>query len=208
MIRWMKSMFSVFLFAAILFSGTKVLAGNLEITPFWGYGFGGGFENSISGKSIDLADNENFGVIAGWYDKNKPGSFYEFTYMRQPTQLKGDGGAFSGADHFDVDIDYYHLGGSYRFLDNFLNPFVSGGLGLTHMSPNRGNGETRFSLSIGGGVKIPVTDHLALRFEGRGFGTFFNGSGQVFCNDADCDVKIQGDLFWQFSTFAGVVLSF
>ena len=77
---------------------------------------------------------------------------------------------------------------------------------MTYLRPERGDSEARFSFNLGGGVKIPLTEHVGLRFEGRALGTLFNGSGSVFCGGDSCAISVKGDLFWQFTAFTGVVI--
>ena len=187
-------------------------AGDYEVTPLLGYAFGGGFENAESGDSLDLGDGGNFGLILGMADKTRSGAFYELFYSHQETHLHGDGVVFSGEPRMDIKIDYLHLGGSYyptAMEQQRLMPFVSGGLGLTYLSPEQGDSETRFSLSLGGGLRLQLSEHLGLRLEGRGFGTLFNGSGSAFCESGNaCRVQVKGDLFWQFNALVGLVFSF
>jgi len=196
------------LFLATLFTSLDAQAGNFEVTPIIGYAFGGGLEDSTSGDTLDLADGENYGVVLGLRDKSKAGAFYEFLYSRQSTYLKGDGMSFSGDPHFDIEIDYFHLGGSYGSEGETFNPYVSAGVGVTHMSPEWGDSETRFSFSLGGGIKIPLAEHIGLRVEGRGFGTVFDGNSSIFCVNNRCAVRVKGDVIWQFTGFTGVVFSF
>jgi len=57
-------------------------------------------------------------------------------------------------------------------------------------------------------VKLFATDRVGLRLEGRWFGTLFNGSGSAFCSSGACAINVQGDLFSQFVTNAGVFITF
>jgi opacity protein-like surface antigen len=81
---------------------------------------------------------------------------------------------------------------------------------MTHLSP-AGYGldnETRFSLSLGGGLKWYPTDSLGLRFEVRGYGTVSDGSGTLFCGSADCNLRYMGDLSPQVETNLGLIYRF
>jgi len=193
---------------ASLSAPARASAGDLEITPIVGYTFGGGFENSANGNSLDLADTENYGVILNLKDQSKPGGFYELLYSHQSTNLKGDGTVFAGAARLHIDIDTLQIGGTYGTEGETVNPFVAAGVGVTHMSPEQGDAETWFSFSLGAGVKIPVTENIGLRIEGRGFATVLDGSGSIFCSNGSCAIQAQGDLMWQYSAFSGVVFSF
>ncbi len=68
--------------------------------------------------------------------------------------------------------------------------------------------ETKLSLSLGGGARFYLTDRLGLRLDARWFGTFFNGSGAVFCSNGACLLNVQGDTLSQYTATAGVVLAF
>lgn len=193
---------------ASLYAPAKASAGDMEITPIVGYIFGGGFEDSANGNTLDLADTENYGVILSLKDKSKPGGFYELLYNHQSTYLKGDGTVFSGAARLHIDIDTLQLGGTYGSEGENVNPFVAAGVGVTHMIPEQGDAETWFSFSLGAGVKIPVTENIGLRFEGRGFATVLDGNGSIFCSNGSCAIQAEGDLMWQFTAFSGVVFSF
>ena len=187
---------------------TTPQAAEVEVTPILGYTFGGDFKNTDNDNDLDVAEAASYGVILGLEDTTKYGAFYELYYSRQETHLKGDGVAFSGDSKFDVDISYLHIGGTYGVEQKQFHPFVSGGLGVTHMSPERGDSETKFSMSLGGGVKIPLAERISLRFEGRGFATFFDSDTTIFCNNNSCAVKIEGDTMIQFTALSGLTFRF
>lgn len=207
-----RGLASLFLLLWAFTAPAQCRAAGLEVTPVFGYTFGGGFENSVTGEDLNFAEAQSYGLILDLPDRATEGGSYELLYLRQPTRLKGDSSLFSPASRFDVDIDYLHIGGTYDLAGERVNPYVAAGIGLTRMTPERGDAETRFSFSIGGGVKIPLTQHIGLRFEGRGFGTLFNGRGSIFCTNSgdssSCELQVDGDLLWQFTTFGGIVLRF
>jgi len=109
---------------------------------------------------------------------------------------------------FDIDINYIHLGGTYDTKYENIHPYVAGGLGLAHMSPDGGDAETKFSFSLAGGTKWFFAEHIGIRLEGRGFGTFMGGSNKVFCRDDNFSVITGGDLFWQFAIYSGLIIEF
>lgn len=183
-------------------------AGDFEVTPIFCYTAGGSFEDSTNQNDLDLDEGESTGLILSWKDKSREGAFYELFYMHQKTSFEGDMVTFSGAHEIELDIDYLHLGGTYGSEDGRIQPFVSGGLGITHMDFQRGSSEFRFSLSLGAGLKVPITDHIKFRVEGRGFGTVFNSSSEINCSKGQCTVRAKGDMFYQFSVLAGVSICF
>ncbi len=185
----------------------EIHAADFEVTPILGYTFGGGFEDSVTGTNLDVDESESYGIILGFTPVS--GTQYEFFYSHQPTRLVVDSGLFTSNPLFDLDIDYFHIGGIYGKEYGKLYPYASGGLGLTYMNPESGgDSETKFSLSVGGGTKIFLTDRIGIRLEGRALGTLFDGSGAVFCSNGRCAVHISGDMLWQFSMFSGLILAF
>jgi opacity protein-like surface antigen len=192
---------------ALLFA-VSASAADVEITPFAGYTMGGDFTDTTTGTSLSLDDTSNYGIMIDIRQQEE--SWIELYFSRQQTQLRTDGGLLSGTALFDLDIDYYHIGGTYGTASGTVRPFVVGTFGATHMAPRGENltSETKFSLSLGGGVKLALTKHVGLRLDGRWFGTFIGGSGSVFCSSGACLINVQGDVISQFTANAGVTLAF
>lgn len=181
-------------------------AWSVELTPFAGFRFGGTFTDNTTGIDLDVDEGGIFGVILGL--PATPESDYELFYSFQKTELKG-GGILSGDTLFDLDIHYLHVGGTYLFQGEKVRPFISGGLGLTYFSPDAPGLDSKvyFSLSLGGGAKIPISKRVGLRLEGRGFMTILPDNTDIFCvssGGAACAVKVQGDVFGQFELLAGI----
>ena len=198
--------FAMALIAA--FIPVSAIAADMEITPFAGYTWGGEFNDAVTGKSLRFDDTSSYGIMLDF--KQAEDSWIELYYSRQQTRLSADQGPFFGNPLFDVNIEYYHLGGTYGEATGKVKPFAVGTFGVTHMDP-KGAGlhaETKFSLSLGGGVKLYLTEHVGIRFDGRWFGTFFNGSGSAFCSSGTCLINVQGDVLSQFTANAGVILAF
>jgi len=207
--------FRVFLFAAalllssVLFPGESGAEWGLEITPYAGYAIGGNFTDNSTGANLDVKEGGTFGLVLGLPDT--PDTRYELFYGFQQTKVTG-GGTLDGETLFDLDIHYLHLGGTYMFAREKVRPFISGGLGATHLVPHGSglNQKTYFSLSLGGGVTIPISGHVGLRFEGRGFLTILPDTTEIFCvssGGAACAVKVQGDVLGQILLMTGITFS-
>jgi hypothetical protein len=52
--------------------------------------------------------------------------------------------------------------------------------------------EYHFSLALGGGAKIPLTERLGLRFDARGIFTAANTNSTIFCANGGCTIRVQG----------------
>ena len=180
----------------------------LQISPFYGYRFGGEFEDADTGARLKFRDSSCWG---GVFDiRLSEETQLEFYYSRQETELKRDEGLFASTTLFDLDVDYYHLGGTYALSYGPWQPFVVGTLGATHLAPDAPGTDslTRFSLGLGGGVRFLPTKHLGLYLAGRGLFTSLEGDLAYRSESGDAMVRIDSDGFWQVEFQAGLVFAF
>jgi opacity protein-like surface antigen len=191
---------------------------NFEIAGFGGWSVGGEFkwadggaiangEATATGSRIGLDDHSSFAVAADL--RANDSAAYELLYSREATQLKARDAATT-----DVTVSYLHLGGTLMLdeSDRPLKPYAIGGLGITRLQPGEdGSSRTRFSGSLGLGLRWAATQHLALRLEGRGFVTLMNNDA-VFCKSDEtgliCRVHGNGTTFIQGQFLAGVAFAF
>jgi opacity protein-like surface antigen len=174
-----------------------------EITPFVGARFGGGFdvENQATGgsSSVDLGSGASFGVDLGLYrDSN---SFYELLYSQQNTEFDSSDPQLRS---IDLDVRYLHIGGTAFFPQetNTWLPYLSLTLGATMLEPGGGyDSETKFSASIGGGMRFPISDRFAVSLGLRGYMTVLESDTRLFCvstgEEGGCLVESSGSTFWQ-----------
>jgi len=113
------------------------------------------------------------------------------------------------------ELSYGFFGGTLDVnQDMLLKPYIVGTLGLTRLSPEPGrvSDNTRFSVSLGGGLRVPVSDHFSLRFEARGFLTFVNTKSSFFCSSSSaggfCSIRGSGSTFMQYELLAGAAFAF
>jgi hypothetical protein len=175
----------------------------LEITPFVGYRMGGQFDvnNPPTGydDSVDLGDSGSWGVDLGIY--RDPVSYYELLYSQQSAELDSNQPGLKGAD---VKVEYFQLGGTLLYpYDNWLVPYLSLTIGATRFDVQSGgsDSETKFSGSLGGGLRIPVGANFALNFGLRGYLTAVDSDSQFICvgsgGSANCLIKSSGSAFFQ-----------
>jgi hypothetical protein len=180
---------------------------NYEITPFGGYMFGGKFKDPTDGSDRDVKEDTAFGLFADIV-ADVPERQYEFLFANQSTTVKG-------AVPLDLDIQYLHIGGTVAFMDNpRIWPYFGATVGATRFSPKGTalDDETKVSFSIGGGFKVPITDHVGLRFDARAFITLLDTEGNIFCvSDAAggaCRISAQSDTFVQYVAGLGITAAF
>jgi opacity protein-like surface antigen len=195
----------IIIFALVQTSTSVTRAQTYEITPFIGGRTSDSLEEENTGESIDVKETRSYGILLS-LKKNKYTN-YDFLFSRQNTELQS---ATSAANTAALRFDYYHLGGTVFYDHDVLNPFITGGLGATHISPGSDafSSDTRFSLSVGGGLKFPLTPNMGLRFEVRGYGTVIDGSGTILCANGACFAKFKGSLFLQVEASAGLSIAF
>ena len=206
-LRYPKNSFlALVLIALVLLCLQPASAQGFGITAFTGYRFGGEFEDINTGSELRLSEEQAYGIALDW--QMADGDLLEFYYSRQPSSLLASGPITPGA-LFDIDVEYYHLGGKYRMKSN-PGAFYLGSVGLTRFSPGIDSlgAETKFSLGLGVGIETASDKRFGFRLEGRGFGTFIDSSGGIFCGGGGCVVVTESQLLWQFEVNAGITFRF
>jgi hypothetical protein len=199
---------SILLFTLVSFSTS---AFSVEIIPLLGMRGGGEFVDDNTDQKHTLDQSETYGLILSFHPENT--ETYEIYYSHQSTELKSltiSGAAPSTNATLPLSIDYLHFGGTTTISDQTnLKTFVSGGLGLTYLSPDLVDTQSdlRASFSLGLGLKWPMTDRLSLRLETRGLATLFANNSAVFCNGG-CELHVNGSFFLQAEVFAGLGFKF
>jgi len=167
--------------------------GTVEIEPFAGYLWGGHFDNgttAIFNQRVDVEDHFTFGGRIGY---NLTGLVeFEAMYQRTETNFElpnNNSGPIFGNNGSNVrlgklDIDYFMGYTTFNFGHGRAVPYVSFGMGAAMLNPDvaiapGASTDTRFTSSVAGGLKVFMTPHFGLRFDGRYFGTLLNDHG---CN--------------------------
>lgn len=184
----------------------------LEITPYLGYRLGGDFDaegpDGAPSTSVDVEDGDSWGIDIGLY--GRPDGFYELLYSTQSTGLDSRDPALAGVE---VTTEYYQLGGTAFFPgDQWLVPYVSMTVGATRFSADGYGSETRFSGSLGGGLRLPFTDHFAATIGIRGYLTLIESDTAFLCvseaGEAACLVTSSGSTFFQAEAQLGLTARF
>ncbi|MHC5076545.1 MAG: outer membrane beta-barrel protein [Planctomycetota bacterium] len=188
-------------------SSSKSARRYLEIVPFSGYQIGGKFEDEETDTDFEINDASTWGFLVD-YDISRY-SQIEFYYSHQETELSS-GGLTSDGELFDLDVDYYHLGGTFIWRGDKLEPYMVGTLGLTRFDPETSEADsmTRFSLGFGGGVRYFPIKRVGLYLGGRAFVTFVESEYTYRSDDDGTTIRIESNALWQFQFMAGVVIVF
>src|SRR5262245_27113265 len=179
-----KVQIAVILF--LLAGSAQLRAGEIEISPFIGYTFGGGFDvTDVELAVIDLDSGVSFGASAGYVFKER--FQVEFMWNRQKTELVGK---LLELDEeiplADANLDQYHANFLYHFGQpgKPLRPFVLAGVGASRLDPG-GNfeGFTKVSYGVGGDVKYFFSEKFGRGLQGRYTPTYISPyANQVICD--------------------------
>lgn len=184
-----------------------------EITPFIGYRMSGSFDvdraDGDGTESVDVEDSSAWGIDVGIYAR--PDAFYEFLYSTQTTNLDSRNAGVAGVD---VSIEYFQFGGTAFFPgEQWVVPYLSLTIGATRYSADQGyDSDTKFSGSLGGGLRLPFNDNLAATLGVRGYLTLIDSDTSIFCRsdseDAGCLVRSSGSTFFQAEATLGLTVRF
>ena len=193
--------------AFLMLANLITVHADTEIIPFSGYRMGGEFEDINKGAILEIDDEQSYGFLLN-IDAGSD-SQYEFLYSKQEGQLGEANGVPSDA-LFDIDIEYFHVGGVNLYeLNDKTKSFIGAGLGVSRLTPKVSgySSETLFSFNISGGIKRQITERLGLRFGLTLLATAVDSQSAIFCNGG-CTIRFQGDFFTQYEASVGLIFKF
>jgi OmpA-OmpF porin, OOP family len=206
----MKLRVSLFVLAAALASAAafaQVREGTVEISPFAGYLFGGEFARgttSVFDFRVDVDDDATYGLRLGYnitdnFEIEAQASHTATQFVTGNNELFGNGSDNLG----DLDIDYFMGYMTFNFGHRRAVPYVTVGAGAARLDPNipgsNARRDTRFTGSLGVGVKAFVNPHFGLRFDGRGYATSLDNNRRRddrFCDDNDFFDRCDNNRDW------------
>lgn len=189
----------------------EAFAPRFEITPFVGYRTGDDFDlEDADGieTSADVDDAASYGVDVGIYRDRS--SFYEFLYSRKQGDLDFK---LDTTPDAELTTEYYHFGGTLLFPDEgYVVPWLSLTIGATRLAASGPyDSETRFSTSLGGGLRLPFSDNVSANLGLRGYLTLLDSNSDIFCvssGDLDCVVRSTGSTYLEFEASLGLSVAF
>ena len=117
----------------------------------------------------------------------------------------------SAIDRVPLKIEYLHLGGTAFFEEMGNGGYAVAGIGATRLTPDAPglSAETRPSINVGFGYMLPIVPGLGMRFELRGYATWIDSNGGLFCRSTSgCAVSIKGSAFYQGEALIGLTARF
>jgi outer membrane protein with beta-barrel domain len=213
--------FLVLVFAAGVSSAAlgQIREGTVEISPYAGYLFGGEFargSTSLFDFRVEADDDATYGVRLGY---NLTDNFeMEFQASRTETAFVSDDDhdlfGTGGEEFGDLTIDYFMGYGTFNFGHRRAVPYITVGAGVARLDPDvpgtNARRDTRFTGSLGVGVKAFVNPHFGFRFDGRGYATSLgNDDNDHFgCDDDFFDDCNNEDWLTNGEISAGLIFAF
>lgn len=178
-----------------------------SVTLYGAYRWGGSVTDEITDASVSVRNDASYALAVDiGMDRQTQVQLF---YSHQQTALSA-GPFVATLNNAGLAIDYYHVGGNYYFNEVGSGSYIVGGIGATHMSPDRGDlsSETFLSGNFGFGFMLPLGKHVGFRLEARGYATLLNSDSALFCGNVGCITAIEGDGFYQGEALAGVSIRF
>ena len=202
---------SKILAATVLLTALPAIAGDRDyaLTVYGGYRGGGHFTDAKTDETLSLESNGTASIALDLpLDAARQ---YQVFASYQRTNLSLDSTLLtpSSGNKLSMDIGYLHFGGSY-FWEGEVSKggYLVGGIGATMFNPGQGlKTELYPSINIGVGYQLPLGKTFAMRLEARGYGTFVNNHGSVFCSGG-CVFSIKGDVVSQGEAMLGITTRF
>lgn len=168
--------------------------------------------------SIGPADSISFGITLGYFVT--PNWELEFLWDRQPTQLEV--GGTNTLEIGDLSVDNFHGLATYNFGEDdvIARPYFSLGAGVTAAGDldfvgaggveRSIEGSTRFSGTLGAGVKIYPGETVGLKLGARWTPTYIKSDAEGWWCDPYWGCYVVGDAQYsnQFEFHAGITLRF
>ena len=177
----------------------------VELIPTIGVRNGATLDADTVGLPPATADaSPSFGLTVDWFVR--PDAWFEVFVDHQTLSFTSDPAAF-GTSSFDLAIDYLQFGGGYGPATGRVRGYVTAAVGLTRYgaSPGDVGSSIGASGSLGGGMKVPVSSRMALRFELRGYATVTDAAVSVTCGPG-CFVQFAADGWYQLGLTFGLAI--
>jgi hypothetical protein len=177
---------------------------NVEFVGFAGFRTGGSLANNAD-ELLELDGGTSYG---GVIDVNlHKGNFkLEALYSHNQSGIKLD--QFVSGSSLDIAIDYIQAGILQETGNEKTRFYASVLLGATLFRPTAFDSVTKFSFSVGGGLKIFLGKNVGLRLDARAFATPTEASAGAVCGNGTCLLNFSGSILWQGDFTGGVILAF
>jgi hypothetical protein len=186
-------------------AAAPVAAQKHGLTVLTGLHLGGQFEDPATDAYLTADPGLSLGLIFGLplgNDRTLEVVWtHEFVHVPAPPD--------EGVD-VDLSLDTIGVGGTYEWGDGKVRPFVSGTVGFALLNPDASGYDLELLLSgtLGGGIKVPISQRAYLRLEGRGIVMLATTSAAGICGGGSCVLGFSGAGLGQLELLAGLAFFF
>lgn len=168
----------------------NVSAQNLELTPMYGFQYGGKL-NAPYGE-FKTKSGANYGVNLDIAHEGLP---VIVTLYWLESQTTGEYRSYNGRENksFDMTNSYYQIGVTKHLKEGTnVIPFTTITIGAADFVPKGVNlsSELMFSATLGAGVKIYLSERIGLRLHAKMLLPFQWGGGGLWCGTGGCGVGV------------------
>jgi len=211
--RWKKAMLMVALLAGTAQMAHAGLLEGMEVTPTFGYRWGGGLE-SISGfREIETQDTYSYGVSLGRTINKQSGGAIRWMHFEGELEAITNGGVhfpLAGNDPPVLKRDDIMLEGTwYAYRQGPTAPFITAGLGAAIFSGDGVETVGRFAWNLGAGLRRDLSDTAALRIQGVWTPVWVTTGSGIYCEPwypYFCYGTSTGEFYDQFEVSVGLTL--
>ena len=187
-------------------------AQRVELTPFVGYRFGGGFTDvttsgSTTQRDIEIDEGLSLGIVL---DISLSRLFQlELLFDRQASHLNRVDSDGDETPLTDGKVNYYHVGLLFQGKST-IQPFAAITTGATHFrTPEDTDDEWRSSLGIALGGKTRFNEWIGARLQARLVATYIGSDDELLCGTPDgCYTKLNETIMRQLDLSGGVIFHF
>lgn len=187
--------------------------GRTEVTAIAGYQLNS--DVSTSTGHVSVGDAPVYGAAVAI--ETLPGAWAELMWLYSEPSVTVTGSPLLPSS-FDVATHYFQIGGLKGIRRDRATLYGGATIGAALFMPGTiryANGTTtslsdtwRFAFTIGGGLKLDLSEHLALRFDARVAAPVYFTSGSIYVGGGAAGMTVSGGIpLWQWNFLGGIVLS-
>jgi opacity protein-like surface antigen len=188
--------------------------GRTELTGFAGYQVNSDVDTTQGNLSV--SDTPVYGAAVGV--ETLPGAWAEFLWLySDPTVTASGSPLLAGSSPLHVPTHYFQVGGTKGIQRDRVILYGGGTIGTALFMPGTlryANGTTtslsdtwRFAFTLGAGLKVDLSRHLAIRLDARVAAPVYFSSGAFYVGSGGSGISVSGGIpIWQWNFLGGLVV--
>ena len=184
--------------AFILLAAGSARGGDVEVAPFFGLQYGGTL-GAPEGRTVAIDVGPQYGATLDVAFAQRWS--IELLYARQETEAASTPRIGLAVERYMAGVREEKEVGRGRFHGVGL-------LGLTRAVADGVGADERFTVALGLGLRWPLTRHLGLRVDARGYYAIVSSGGGSACVNGSCLLVFGGSGVWQGDFTAGLGWTF